>query len=321
MKKVNAIKKNLGLGKRHIVDDNTTTSDLCEMAASKLLEDMDIDKDRIGAIVLVTQTPDYFQPASASYLHGKLNLNEDCAAFDVNQGCTGYIYGLWLAYMMIETNTCENVLLLVGDTMSKIVNPLDPNIAPMYGDAGTATLVQKSEKEEKSFFTLHTDGKQFDTIIQPQGGFRNPTAKQINNKKVFNISEKRSLENLYMDGTEVFLYAIEVEPKAINEILEISNKTQENIDYIIFHQTNKYTISNMARSLKFPIEKAPFETVGKYGNQSSASIPCTICDAINKDVATKKVELVLSGFGVGLSWASCQLSLDKIYCPDVICYK
>ena len=191
----------------------------------------------------------------------------------------------------------------------------------MFGDAGTATLIQKSEKEEKSFFTLHTDGKQFDTIIQPQGGFRNPTAKQINNKKVFDTSDKRSLENLYMDGTEVFLFAIKVEPKAINEILEISNKTQEDIDYIVFHQANKYIISNIARRLKFPIEKTPFETTGKYGNQSSASIPCTISDAISKDVTSKKVELVLSGFGVGLSWASCQLSLDKIYCPDVIFFK
>src|SRR5690606_22057720 len=124
-----------------------------------------------------------------------------------------------------------------------------------------------------------------------RGAFRNPTGDIINNKNVFATSEKRSLDNLFMDGTDVFVFAINVEPKAIAEILELSNSTQEDIDYIVFHQANKYIISNIARRLKFPLEKAPSETTGKYGNQSSASIPCTICDAINEDVNTKKVKL------------------------------
>lgn len=321
MKQVNRIKKSIGLNKRHIVVGDITTSDLCEVAANNLLKNMEINIFDIGAIIFVSQTPDYFQPATATYLHGKLNLSENCSAFDVNQGCTGYIYGLWLAHMMIETNSCDKVLVLAGDTLSKVVNPLDSNVAAIFGDAGTATMVEKSTNKEKSFFTLHTNGKKFDTIIQPQGAFRKPTKDTINDEKIFETSEKRGLDNLYMDGAEVFNFSIEVEPKAINEILELSCNTQEDIDYIIFHQANKYIISNIARRLKFPLTKAPSETTGKYGNQSSASIPCTICDAINEEVTTKKVKLVLSGFGVGLSWATCQLELDKIYCPEVIFYK
>lgn len=321
IKQVNRIKKSIGLDKRHVVEGNVTTADLCEVAAKDLLTNMEVEKDSIGAIILVTQTPDYFQPATAAYLHGKLGLSENCAAFDVNQGCSGYVYGLWLAYMMIETQTCENVLVLAGDTLSKVVNSSDSNVAPLFGDAGTATMVQKSEVENKSFFTLHVDGSKFDTIIQPKGAFREPSKEIIKDERIFDTTEKRSLENLYMDGAEVFNFSIKTEPKAIGEILELSNKTQDDIDYIIFHQANKYIISNIARRLKFPLSKAPCETTGKYGNQSSASIPCTICDAINEDVTLKKVELVLSGFGVGLSWASCQLSLDRIYCPDVIHFK
>ena len=322
IKKVNRIKKSIGLNKRHIVEnENTTTSDLCEMAANKLLADMNIDKSTIGAIIFVSQTPDYFQPATATYLHGKLNLSQDCSAFDVNQGCTGYIYGLWLAYMMIETSSCSKVLVLAGDTLSRIVNQKDSNVAALFGDAGTATLVEKSKEENKSYFTLHTNGIKFDTIIQPQGAFRIPSKDIINDEKIFDTSENRTLENLYMDGAAVFNFSIETEPKAIKEILEISNSTQEDIDYIIFHQANKYIISNITRRLKFPLEKAPSTTTGKYGNQSSASIPCTICDAINEDANTKKLNLILSGFGVGLSWATCQLELDKIYCPEVILYK
>lgn len=322
IKQVNRIKKSIGLNKRHIVEDeNTTTADLCEIAANKLLNEMKIDKLSIGAIIFVSQTPDYFQPATATYLQGKLELSQNCAAFDVNQGCTGYVYGLWLAHMMIETNSCEKVLVLAGDTLSKVVNPLDSNVAALFGDAGTATLVEQSNIEQKTYFTLHTNGTKFDTIIQPKGAFRKPTKDIIKDERVFETSEKRSLSNLYMDGAEVFNFSIETEPKAIAEILELSNSTQEDIDYIVFHQANKYIISNIARRLKFPLEKAPSETTGKYGNQSSGSIPCTICDSINEDVNTKKVKLVLSGFGVGLSWATCQLELDKIYCPEVIFYK
>jgi 3-oxoacyl-[acyl-carrier-protein] synthase-3 len=321
IKQVDRIKKSIGLNKRHIVKDDTTTSDLCEVAANKLLQEMKVDKSKIGAIIFVSQTPDYFQPATANYLHGKLALPKECSAFDVNQGCSGYVYGLWLAHMMVETNSCEKVLVLVGDTLSRVVNPLDTNVAALFGDAGTATLVIKSNEEQNSFFSLHTNGLKFDTIIQPQGAFRKPTKNIINDEKIFEISNKRLLNNLYMNGAEVFNFSIKEEPKAIKEILEISNKTEKEIDYIIFHQANKYIISNIARRLKFPIEKTPFKTTGKYGNQSSASIPCTICDAINKEVITKKVKLILSGFGVGLSWATCQLELEKIFCPDIVFYK
>lgn len=320
-KQVQRIKKSIGLNIRHVVKGDTTTSDLCEEAASQLLSGLNIEKNEIDALIFVSQTPDYFQPATAAYLHGKLNLSEDCAVFDVTQGCAGYVYGLWLSYMMVETGSCENVLLLAGDTVSKIVNPNDSAVAPLFGDAGTATLISRSKTHEASYFTLHTKGKKFDTIIQPLGGFRKPTNKVIKNPKVFDTSDKRTLHDLYMDGGEVFNFSIQTEPKAINEILNFANQTQEDIHYIIFHQANKYIISNIARRLKFPLEKAPSDTTGKYGNQSSASIPCTICDAINKDVTTKKVKLILSGFGVGLSWATCLLELDHIYCPDVILFK
>lgn len=321
IKHVNRIKKSIGLDKRHVVQENTTTADLCEYSAENILNNYDVNREDIDALILVTQTPDYFQPATAAYLHGKLNLSQDCATFDVNQGCTGYIYGLWLAYMMVETNSCANVLLLAGDTLSKTVNPLDTNTAPLFGDAGTATLIQRAEIESKSFFTLHTNGKEFDTIIQPKGAFRTPSPQQINNQDVFNVSGTRTLDDLYMDGAKVFNFSLETEPKAIQEILKISNKTVDDIDYIVFHQANKYIISNISRRLKFPLEKAPSETTGKYGNQSSASIPSTICDVLNTQVSNSTLDLILSGFGVGLSWASCNIVLENIYCPSILLFK
>lgn len=315
--KLNRIKKSIGLNKRHIADDKTTSSDLCEKAAKNLFKRMDIETDTIDALICVTQTPDYFQPCNAAYLHGKLNLKKTCAAFDINQGCSGYIYGLWIASMMVESGGCKRVLLLAGDTLSKSVNNMDTNMAPLFGDAGTATIIDQTGNFE-SYFSLNTDGEKFDTIIQPAGAFRSPSMEQISDPRIFETSETRSLNDLYMDGAAVFNFSIGTEPEAINEILKFTNKSQDEIDYIFFHQANRYIISNIIRRLKMPKEKAPSETTGKYGNQSSASIPCTICDVLDPSMISFELNVILSGFGVGLSWGTCLTQLRNLDCSDII---
>lgn len=318
--KLERIKKSIGLNKRHIVEGEMTSADLCEAAAKALLKSHQINKDSIDALICVTQTPDYFQPCNAAYLHGQLDLTNSCAAFDVNQGCSGYIYGLWLASMMIESNSCDRVLLLAGDTLSKVVNKEDSNIAPLFGDAGTATILERSGNID-SYFSLHTDGKKFDTIIQPKGAFRLPSKEQINDGRIFDTTNIRELSDLYMDGAAVFSFSIGTEPKAIEDLLSYSNKSKEDIDYIFFHQANKYIISNIARRLKIPLKKAPSETTGKFGNQSSASIPCTICDVLGPSMEELELDIILSGFGVGLSWASCLTSLKQLKYLDIISIK
>lgn len=316
-KQLERIKKTVGLSVRHVVKGDTTTSDLCEMAANRLLDGMNIDRNSIDTLIFLSQTPDFFQPSTAAYLQGVLGLPQTCAVFDVNQGCSGYIYALWLAFMMIQTNSCENVLVLVGETLSKTVNKNDSNVAPIFGDAGTATLVSKGE--ESSYFSLHADGKKFDAIMQ-LGAFRKPS-KDVINEKILSTSSKRELGDLYMDGAEVFNFSITKEPEAIREMLEISNSTAEDIDYFVFHQANNHIVKNIARRAKLPIEKIPLGTIGRYGNQSSASIPGAICDMLKDEVSSKRLELVISGFGAGLSWATCKLTLDNIYCLDIIHYK
>ena len=309
---IERIKTTIGLNKRYVTDEKTTTLDLCEKASNYLLEETKFDKSKINALIFVTQTPDHFQPSNAAITHGRLDLSKDCASFDVNLGCSGFVYGLWLSYMMIETGSCENVLLLAGDTMSKCVNPKDRATAPLFGDAGTATLIQKSEIDNPSYFSLHTNGKGFSNIIIPSGAFRN---RPDDNSKIEITDESgntRNQENLFMNGSEIFNFSIKEEPVAINEILEFSGKTKDDIDYIIFHQANKYIISNITRRLKFPLEKSPCGTVEKFGNQSSASIPATICDSISDEIKNGSKTVIFSGFGVGLSWASCLLNLSNV---------
>lgn len=305
IKKVERITKTIGLDKRRIVDSQTTTLDLCYDASLTLLEQN--DKAHIDAIIFVTQTPDFLQPNNAHLLHHKLNLSENCLCFDVNQGCSGYVYGLFLAYMLIEKGA-NQVLLCAGDTLSKVVHPNDSNTTPIFGDAGSATLIGKTTNQE-SFFSIHSSGKGWDNIVLPNSGYR---------KNYLFSKYPKDSDVLQMDGAEVFNFSIDKEPKAIEEILHLSNKKINQIDYIFFHQANAYIISNIARRLKLDPSKAPCQSIAKYGNTSSASIPLAICDAL--DFNPKTIDIILSGFGVGLSWASAMLTLQEhslIYKPTI----
>jgi 3-oxoacyl-[acyl-carrier-protein] synthase III len=317
MKQVMRIKQTIGLSERYVVDQNTTTVDLCTEAAQLLIKGLSISRDAIDGLILVTQTPDYFQPFSAAVMHDRLKLSTNCASFDVNLGCSGYVYGLWLASMMVESGGCKNVLLLAGDTMSRCVNRKDRAIAPLFGDAGSATFVQRDDQDRPSYFCLNTDGSGFQHLMVKAGAFRHPKSQETSQERKDAEGNIRSDEDLYMNGGEIFNFSIKEEPLAIQEILAYAGKGQEDIDYIVFHQANKYIISNIARRLKFPLEKTPCETTAKYGNQSSASIPATICDALHQQVSQRTLSLIMSGFGVGLSWASCLVTLDFPWCPGI----
>ncbi|EPD5574681.1 3-oxoacyl-[acyl-carrier-protein] synthase III C-terminal domain-containing protein [Vibrio parahaemolyticus] len=316
-KQIARIKKAIGLNKRHVVADGVTSLDLCLAASLKLFNDLNVERGLIDGVIFVTQTPDHFQPSNAAIIHGKLGLNTSVAAFDVSLGCSGYVYGLWLAHMMIETGACKNVLLLAGDTLSKCVNPRDRSTAPLFGDAGSATLISTTEEPSKSYFSLHTKGEGSQHIVQPAGGFREPFSEKTREISVDDEGNYRSLNDLYMNGGEVFNFAIKTEPQAITDILELSGKTMDDIDYLFFHQANQYIISNIVRRIKAPKDKAPSDIVSLYGNQSSASIPCAISHTLGGTVSPVR-DVILSGFGVGLSWASSILSLNEAYVSEVV---
>lgn len=312
IKKAQRIKKSIGLDTRYIADSDTTTLDLCTQAALNLFQQVSIDKQKIDAIIFVTQTPDFLQPNNAHLLHARLNLSQNCACFDLNQGCSGYVYGLFLASMLIQSGA-KHILLCAGDTLSKVVDPKDSNTAPLFGDAGSATLITYSKKESASLFCIHSNGLGWENIILPNSAFRNSS--------VLTKTPPHS-KTLCMDGAEVFNFSIDKEPKAIQEILEDAQSNIDEIDYIFFHQANAYIISNIARRLNLPLHKAPWDSVGKYGNTSSASIPLAICDTLHSSTQQER-RVILSGFGVGLSWATCLISLqdDTIILPPQFFHK
>lgn len=309
-KQLKRVIKSSGFSKRRITDSNTTTADLCQKAAEILLTETQEDRSSIGAVIFVTQTPDYPMPATSCLLAYKLGLTNEIAAFDVNQGCAGFVYALWIGSSLISKE-CRKVLLLVGDTPSKYTDMFRDGSAPIFGDAGTATLLEYDETAEPLFFNMGTDGSHFDAIISENGGFRNPPTKEkFYDDGSFQYKAK-------MDGMKVMEFTLNQVPESIRKVLKFANVSPSDIDWFVLHQANKIILKNVALAADLDIDKVPMETLSKFGNQSSASIPCCLCDQLSAQLKTGKHKLVFSGFGIGLSWMSCVATLDKISCSTV----
>lgn len=233
---------------------------------------------------------------------------------DIPQACSGYVLGLYQASMLLNSG-CKKVLLLVGDTFSKFGDMFNNNTAPVFGDAGSATLIEYNKDAEKMYFNINSDGKDFDALICENGGFRNPVKKN-------NFYENEDyMYNSRMDGGRIFDFTMNMVTPNIEELLEFSNIKIENIDEFVFHQANKFILENIARKLNIDSKRISTETLTHYGNQCGASIPCVISNTLQKTVSSKNVKCLLLGFGVGLSWASAIVNLDNIYCTKLLEYK
>jgi len=319
VQRIERLKRTIGLDRRRVVESGTTAADLCESAARRLLESLGLANKAMDAVIFVTQTPDYPQPCNAAVLHGRLGLSKQCAALDVNLGCSGYVYGLWLAHMMVAGGGCKNVLLLAGDTISRIVNSKDRSVVSLFGDGGSATLVQPSWQETVAWFSLGADGRGFDKLIVPAGGFRAPCSDETKVEHEDENGNIRSAENLFMDGVEIFNFSISEEPKSVQELIEYAGLEPTVIDHFIFHQANQYILRNIAKRLKINIEKVPMKTFERFGNQSSASIPFVLCGELQEALTdSTQRRLLLSGFGVGLSWASAIVDIGNLTACELI---
>ncbi|MFP4166656.1 MAG: ketoacyl-ACP synthase III [Opitutales bacterium] len=304
LRQIERLKKTIGLDRRRVAGSGITAADLCESAARRLMERLDLPLAGPDAILCVTQTADYSQPCNAAVLHGRMDLPKDCAAFDVNLGCSGYVYGLWLAHSMIASGGCERVLLLAGDTISRLVHPKDRAVAPLFGDGGSATLVRRKQGAPPAWFSLESDGHGADHLIVPAGGMRRPSTEATRQAEPDASGNIRSPENLFMDGSEIFNFSVREEPRALQEIAAYAGLALTDVDYFVFHQANRYILNSIAKRLKLDPARVPVKTVERFGNQSSASIPCALCAELGESLTRQPATVLLSGFGVGLSWAN-----------------
>jgi 3-oxoacyl-[acyl-carrier-protein] synthase-3 len=316
--RLDRLRRDIGINKRHICLNSECASDLCEHAARFLMTELNYDPSTIDCVFMVTSTPDYFQPATGCVLHGRLGLRSDCAAFDVNLACSGYVYGLWLSSMMIVAGSCRRVLMLVGDTISRCTSPTDSAVAPLFGDGGSATIIEKGPDDHAITFALYSDGKDYKHLYIPAGGFRKRTSAERTRITGTDQGGPINEDCLHMNGAEVFTYAIREIPLAIAEVLRASDWSNEEVDYFIIHQSNSFIIRNIARRIKIPLEKMPYNVFEEYGNQSSASIPVTICHNLSSILRDRSLKIVLSAFGSGLSWAACAFHLGPTKCYPVM---
>lgn len=303
---IEKISSKTGINSRHISADDEFSSDMAVKAANRLFEEHNIDKSTIDFLLFCTQSPDYFLPTSACIIQERLGLNTSIGALDFNLGCSGFVYGLSLAKGLISGGMAKNVLLITAETYSKFIHPKDKSNKTIFGDAGAATLIT-SEKGfcELDNFVFGTDGKGAENLIVKQGGLRYPVSNE-NEDISDEFGNVRNDKNLYMNGTEIFNFTGEFVPQLTNSILEKSNLSKEDVDLFIFHQANKYMLNHLRKKIKIAEEKF-FIAMEDCGNTVSSTIPIALYEAQKQEKLAAVNNVILAGFGVGYSWAACNL--------------
>ena len=307
----------VGIYERRFADEKTCSSDLCFAAAEKLIADNGIDRSEIDLLIFISQTPDYRMPATSVLLQERLGLPNSTIAFDINLGCSAFIYGLSVAYSFMQCNNLRKALILDGETRSKVYSPKDRRSAFLFGDGGVAALVERNEKFGESFFSLNSDGSRGDLIKINAGGYRMPSSVETLQEKVVDeYGNIRSEEQGYMNGGDVFNCVIREIPRDIKKIAEWSEVDIQSLDYYVFHQANNFINSYLAKKLKLDTTRIP-STIAKYGNTSSVSVPLTIVDQLKGNLSGEKL-LMLSAFGVGMTWATAFVPFVDCRISDIV---
>lgn len=310
----------IGIRERRYAEADICTSDLCYHAALKLFEDNQIDPASIDGLIFISQTADYKVPPTSTILQHKLGIGQSCLAFDVNMACSGFVYGLSIACSFASQSGINRVLLLVGETLSKIISPKDKATVPLFGDAGTATLIEKGDYPD-AWVTLNSDGSGAHIMEIPYGGARHPSCTKGFEEVIDEDGNAISGEQIHMQGMEVFNFGLRAVPSDINQLLAFSGRKPEDIEIMLFHQANRFMTNFFAKRLKLPAEKTPY-CMDRYGNTSSASIPLTMVSEMHEpDKYPNRDIVVMSGFGAGLSWGSALFSLKDTKISEVVEYR
>ena len=271
-------------------DERLTTSDLGLPAAEKLIADLGWDKKEIGALVFVSQTPDYILPATACILQAKLGLERSCMAMDINLGCSGWVYGLSVLSSLMQTGNIKKAILLAGDARKQAKEELDQ----LFGYACTATALEYSKEAKPFYFDLGTDGTGYDAIIRPGGGIQTR-----------------------MKGMDVFAFGITTAPKSIKKLTANYEMDYTSFDYVILHQANYKMTETIRKKLKLDAEKMPYSML-HFGNTSSASIPLTIVTQLKGKIEDKPTKIIGCAFGVGLSWGTVAFETEHLLISELV---
>lgn len=288
----------IGIQSRNITSEDEYTSDIAVSAINNLFEEHKIDKNIIDFLIICTQSPDYFLPTTACIVQDKVGLKTSCGAIDINQGCSGFIYGLSLANALVVSGTSKNVLLITAETYSKHIHHTDKGNMSLFGDASTATLISDEGEFEIGKFSLGTDGSGAENLIIKNGA-----------SKYQKTEDKNDMDNyLYMNGSEIFNFTSKSVPLLVDDNLLKNGVSKDEIDTFIFHQANTFMLNFLRKKIGIPTEKFVIDMLN-YGNTVSSTIPLALKNSIKSKRDMKKIMLV--GFGVGYSWGAVCLNMNK----------
>lgn len=308
-----------GVVSSHVAPPEMTLSDLCQVAAEKLFEESDWERESIDLVMFVSTSRDfYICPNTSNILQNKLGLRTECIALDMPFACSGYVYALSVAGMMMQTGQIKRALLCVGEMTSKNQSHLDKTVWSLHGDAGSATFLEYNpEVKHPMQFNLGGDGSGWEAIICREMGVRYMTTEESLKYKKFEEGVERNATQCAMDGMSVFSFAITRPGKCIKQLCEHFEFDLTKIDYLLIHQANKMIDEKIRQKLKLAPGQVPYSMM-YYGNTSSCTIPITMTSQMYENLVSKETELVLCGFGSGLSWGSAHIFTNKIICLPVI---
>lgn len=309
--------ESIGIERHRYADKDVCTSDLCYEAAEHLISKLEWDKNDIELIVFVSQTPDYRMPATSCVLQNRLGLPKTCMTIDISQGCSGYVYGLSVIGQLISSGCIKKGLLLVGNTQSKNTNYKDKSTFPLFSDMGSATAIEYSPNNGDNFkLSFWTDGSGENTIIIPDGGYRNGVSPESFIEKEYDGGIIRNRLNISMKGDDVFAFVISNIPKATKDLFNFFNIDKDKIDYFLMHHASKFIINKLIKKLQIQEDKCPI-ILKDFGNSSNASIPLLLCNISDK-VCNKENSIYISGFGVGLSLGVGIINIKNLKFADFI---
>ena len=319
-KRTKRLKLVMGYEQHRVVDDGTCVSDLAIYGIQYLFDNNLLAKEDIGAIVLVTSSPDHFLPPTSTIIHGKLSLSSDVMCLDITQGCAGFIVGLQQAYALLEQLDDKKVVLINADVLSRKACKADRNSWPLVGDAASITIIENDANSSEVFGEICFDGRGCNSLIIPAGGFRMPSTSDTAIVKEDEDGNVRSLDNLVMNGGEVFHFVQTQVPPFINGMLDEHQINKDEIDYFLFHQPNKFMVDKLAEALEVPYEKIPSNIVTYFGNASGVTIPTNICYNLGNKLISDEYKVCLSGFGVGYTWGALLVTIGKMDFCEIIEY-
>lgn len=303
---VDKVAQKVGVDSRHLAAENETAGDMAEKAARRLFEEYNIDPQSIDFLMLCTQSPDYFLPSTACVLQNKLGIPTSAGAFDYNLGCSGCIYGIAMAKGLIAADIAKNVLLLTSETYNKYLHPDDKSNRSIFGDGAAACLISTEGFAKIGEFVLGTDGAGAENLIVKTGAARCKQATGFNDED--SEGHIRRDDYLYMNGGAIFNFTLDAVPAMMNQLLEKSGLTKDEIDYYVFHQANKFMLSTIRKMCVLPKDKFYID-LANVGNTVSSTIMIGLKECLNNDTIKPGMKVMCCGFGVGLSWGGCIISL------------